>query len=308
MTERWRNAYGDEACRQICEQAQQEPLSTFCLLRPEAEEELRAAGAVLRPGAFLANARYPGQGTFRRTGMDRIRAQIQDEGSQLIAELLGTGERILDCCAAPGGKAAVLLRNNPQAEFVAADIHTRRLQATEKRLRVLFPERRIDYRIADAAKLGDIGPKDSSQEDTLKFQSFDRILCDVPCTGTGTLARNPEIRHRLQPDDLERQVERQRAILSAAIGLLSPGGRLLYSTCSLEPEENEQVVEACLAMAPEFQLMNLLEEFDRLAHEGIVRGDAVGHLRETAFRNGYLRTIPGLHPCDGFFAALIKRK
>jgi 16S rRNA (cytosine967-C5)-methyltransferase len=240
--------------------------------------------------------------------LDRMGVQIQDDGSQLIAEFLGTGERILDCCVAPGGKAAVLLRNNPNAEFVAADIHSRRLQATEKRLRALFPERRIEYRVADAARFEVLAPGDASREDKLKLEPFTRILCDVPCTGTGTLARNPEIRHRLQPDDLQRQARRQRDILSAAMRLLSPGGRLLYSTCSLEPEENEQVVESCLDFTPGFQLMDLREEFDRLASAGTIRGNAVDHLRETAFRGNYFRTLPGVHPCDGFFAALIERK
>ena len=103
----------------------------------------------------------------------------------------------------------------------------------------------VNLRVADAATLTGVGP-------------FDRILCDVPCTGTGTLARNPEIRHRLQPEELVRQAERQREILSAGLRLLAPGGRLLYSTCSLEPEENDAVVEACLSSSENAK--NAMEE------------------------------------------------
>jgi 16S rRNA (cytosine967-C5)-methyltransferase len=157
----------------------------------------------------------------------------------------------------------------------------------------------VEMRVADAAKLTSVG-------------LFDRILCDVPCTGTGTLARNPEIRHRLQPEELSRQAERQREILSTALRLLAPGGRLLYSTCSLEPEENAPVVEACLS-SPEnsghqWTKVDLRQEFDRLKREGTVRGNAVEALRASGFRDGYLRTLPGVHPCDGFFAALIERQ
>jgi len=178
---------------------------------------------------------------------------------------------------------------------LVCDIQPKRLAAMERRLGT--PDGRLEYRVADAARLANIGP-------------FDRILCDVPCTGTGTLARNPEIRHRLQPRELARQAERQRAILAAALRLLAPGSRVLYSTCSLEPEENKQVVEACLeeVSARNFRLLDLREEFDRLAERGIVQGEAVSELRATGFRGPYLRTIPGLHPCDGFFAAMIERR
>jgi 16S rRNA (cytosine967-C5)-methyltransferase len=126
------------------------------------------------------------------------------------------------------------------------------------------------------------------------------------------MARNPEIRHRLQPEELARQAARQREILSAGFRLLAPDGRLLYSTCSLEPEENAAVVEACLNSAENstgrWKQLDLREEFDRLERAGIVRGEAVEELRASGFRDGYLRTLPGLHPCDGFFAALIERR
>ena len=123
-----------------------------------------------------------------------------------------------------------------RGEVLACDIHPTRLATMRRRLTLERDRTRIEYRVADAATLTGVGP-------------FDRILCDVPCTGTGTLARNPEIRDRLRPEELTRQGERQRDILSVAMRLLAPGGRLLYSTCSLEPEENEAVVEACLNSA-----------------------------------------------------------
>lgn len=303
MVARWQKFYGAEACQRICEEGQQEPRTALRLLNENAEEELRSAGIALQPGAFLARARYIADAANNADSMIQVAnclalVQFQDEGSQLIAELVGRGARILDCCAAPGGKTAVLLENNPSAQLLACDVHPMRLATMRRRLAASPAQARIEFRVADAAKLADVGP-------------FDRILCDVPCTGTGTLARNPEIRHRLQPHELARQTERQRAILIAALRLLAPGGRLLYATCSLEPEENERVVEACLQEAQSsvrgLVRLELREEFGQLEQQGIVQGEAVATLRATGFRDGYLRTLPGVHPCDGFFAALIER-
>jgi 16S rRNA (cytosine967-C5)-methyltransferase len=320
MVTRWRKFYGADACRRICEQGQAESDTAVRLLNDDAEDKLRSQGIVLQPGSFLTKARRLALADEKTAAVARkdndgsieleeenrsasfehqAQAQLQDEGSQLVAELLGKGMRILDACAAPGGKTAVLLQNNPDAELLACDLHPTRLATMRRRLSATTDLTRVELRVADAAKLTGVGP-------------FDRILCDVPCTGTGTLARNPEIRHRLQPEELVRQAERQWEILSAGLHLLAPGGRLLYSTCSLEPEENAEVVEAFLN-SPEnssgqWKQLDLREEFDRLEREGIIEGESVEELQASGFRDGYLRTLPGLHPCDGFFAALIERR
>lgn len=300
MVARWNKFYGTEASRKICEQGQREPETALRLLNDDADETLRSLGVTLQPGAFLANARRIGAGeavTVKESPEVTAQAQLQDEGSQIVADLLGHGSRILDMCAAPGGKSAVLLQNNPDAKLLACDLHAGRLETMRRRLSATMDLGHVELRVADAAKLIGAGP-------------FDRILCDVPCTGTGTLARNPEIRHRLQPEELARQAERQREILSAGLRLLAPGGRLLYSTCSLEPEENATVVEACLGASASgfYQQLDLRQEFDRLEGKGTVRGGSAEELRRTGFRDGYLRTVPGVHPCDGFFAALIERQ
>jgi 16S rRNA (cytosine967-C5)-methyltransferase len=129
--------------------------------------------------------------------------------------------------------------------------------------------------------------------------SFDLILCDVPCSGTGTLAGNPEIRHRLKVEELARQAERQTAILGGALKRLAPGGRLVYSTCSLEPEECEQVVKK--AGLRRVSVTGLLGE---LGERGILlRGVEL----DSAVRAGALRTLPGVHGCDGFYAVVLER-
>lgn len=221
-----------------------------------------------------------------------------DDGSRLVAELAAASvaapQRIWDCCAAPGGKTLVLAARHPQAALLATDVQPRRLAALRSRLQESAPQATVLQ--ADAAKLPE-------SED-----AFDLILCDVPCSGTGTLGRNPEIRHRLQPAELGRQAARQREILAAALRRLAPGGRLLYSTCSLEPEENEQVVAAVMAaLGPTAGIAQCSLEpvLERLRQSGLL---AEGVSLEGVLRDGCLRTLPGVNLAgDGFFAALFER-
>ena len=132
---------------------------------------------------------------------------------------------------------------------------------------------------------------------------FDRVLADVPRSGTGTLGRNPEIRWRLQPDDLADLHRRQVAILNAGVARLEPGGRLVYSTCSLEPEENVDVVNEVLASSGNLRLRKCRVELERLRDDGELAWEDLDSLVSGPF----LRTLPGVHPCDGFFAAIIGR-
>jgi 16S rRNA (cytosine967-C5)-methyltransferase len=132
---------------------------------------------------------------------------------------------------------------------------------------------------------------------------FDRVLADVPCSGTGTLARNPEIKWRLTPEDLGDLQRRQLAILRSALRQVAPGGRLIYSTCSLEREENEDVVDRALAEDSSFRVVECRSELERLHGEGILIFPDPSSLT----RGPYLRTLPGVQPCDGFFAAILER-
>jgi len=292
LVERWVHEYGIEAAHRICRYDQSIPLTTIRLRRPDAEKELHAEGIVLQPGHLLALARVVVQGDITKTRAFRAGlCVIQDEGSQLVAALAGGGSRTLDCCAAPGGKTLAMADRDPTAEIAAVDLHPHRSRLLRKLLLTDYePRSNIRVLTADARRLPFAG-------------NFDRVLADVPCSGTGTLARNPEIKWRLQPGDLADLQERQIAILRSAMMQVALRGRLLYSTCSLEREENEDVVARALAANPTFRILDCGEALGRLR----ANGELAWNDPTALVRGPYLRTMPGLHPCDGFFAALLAR-
>jgi 16S rRNA (cytosine967-C5)-methyltransferase len=217
-----------------------------------------------------------------------------DDGSRLVAELAAAANpsavQLWDACAAPGGKTLILSHRLPHAKILATDVSLRRLTAMRHRLEQYPYAANITVDAADAT------------EPPGTFNNFDLILADVPCSGTGTLARNPEIRLRLTPADLSRHSDRQRKILRSALSRLAPGGRLLYSTCSLEPEECEQVVESVFAETNSVHLLAIEPLLDRL-HTSV----RIHQPLTAAVLGNCLRTLPGTHPGDGFFAALIER-
>jgi 16S rRNA (cytosine967-C5)-methyltransferase len=272
LVERWVAAYGRETADAICRYDQLPPPTT---IRYQAED------LHLEEGAFVVNAKRVISGEVKAG------VRIQDEGSQLIAELAGRGKEILDCCAAPGGKTAILAERNPDAAITACDINPARLKAMQKNL----PGLGIHFRVLDATQL--------------PFEKrFDLVLCDAPCSGTGTLARNPEIRYRLTVGDLARHHERQVRLLCSAMRALREGGRLIYSTCSLEAEENENVVAEALAEEKGFRLLPWGDQLELLEREGVLH---VGTAEKLA-PGDFLRTFPGLYPGDGFFAASLMRE
>ena len=288
LTQRWVAHFGQDVAQKICEYDQRVPTATLRLASEQDEDLLRQEGIELAPGALLKNARRVVSGDVARTSLFRSgRVAIQDEGSQLVAALVGEGRRILDCCAAPGGKTAALATRLPEAEIVAAELHPHRARL----LRQMAPQENVRVIAADVLRLP-------------LAAAFDRVLADVPCSGTGTLARNPEIKWRLKPEDLRDLQARQIAILNAAMKHVAPGGRLVYSTCSLEPEENEQVVAACLASNAAFRFMPAKDELFRLRRSGELVWEDVDKL----VSGDFLRTIPGVHPCDGFFAAVLEKQ
>ena len=287
LVARWIARYGIEIARQICAYDQRVPATSIRIDDDSLLLELAADDIQPAPAHLLSTARTLLSGDITRSrAYGEGRVAIQDEGSQLVGLLVGRGERILDCCAAPGGKTAVLAARNPEATIVAADLHPHRARILRE-----FTHRPNIHTIASDAR-------------QLPFtSSFDRILADVPCSGTGTLARHPEIKWGLRADDLIDLQARQIAILRSALAQLTPGGRLVYSTCSMEHEENEAVIEAVLDAEPDFKIIDCRQELENLHRSGELKIREI----ETLLDGPCLRTIPGVHPCDGFFAAIIER-
>ncbi|HEY1936750.1 MAG TPA: 16S rRNA (cytosine(967)-C(5))-methyltransferase RsmB [Candidatus Angelobacter sp.] len=288
LVERWVESLGYDVAQKVCEYNQRVPSSTVRLTSATDEDILSAQGIQLLPGALMANARMVTSGDVTATQLFRDgKIAIQDEGSQLVAALVGDGRRILDCCAAPGGKTSAMAVRLPTAEIVATELHPHRATL----LRKLAPQPNVEVVTANALSL----PYKAD---------FDRVLADVPCSGTGTLARNPEIKWKLKPDDLQDMQSRQTAILRAAMRYVAPGGRLVYSTCSLEPEENEQVIAAALQGEAAFQIIPMRNELLRLQQSG----ELVWRDIDQLVSKNFLRTLPGIQPCDGFFAAILQKE
>lgn len=282
MVRRWISAYGQEAAEAICRYDQQTPPTTLRWVEDQPPQD-----AHLEPGSFVVRAQRVIAGEVAPAGL-----RIQDEGSQLIAELAGRGASILDCCAAPGGKTAILAERNPDAAITACDISPRRLKAMQAVLGDYGQQ--IQFRVLDAAEHA-------------FDREFDLVLCDAPCSGTGTLARNPEIRHRVTVEDFARHHERQVRLLCSVMRALREGGRLIYSTCSLESEENETVVAEALEREKGFHLLAWRPQVHSLEIEGTLHPGSADRLFPGASNDHFVRTLPGAYPGDGFFAACLAR-
>ena len=287
LVERWVGEFGFDRAVKICAYDQQIPDTEIRIRDPAGEEELKKEKIQMAPGRILSSARHVIAGNLTGTAAFRQgRVAIQDEASQLVALLVGRGSRILDCCAAPGGKTRALAEQNPLATVLAAEIHPHRARL----LRKLVSATNVQVVAADACALP-------------LTELFDRVLVDVPCSGTGTLARNPEIKWRLKAEDLVDLRTRQLSILCSAMQRVAAPGRLVYATCSLEREENQTVVESALSSDSSFKLLNCREHLEQL----LSRGELVWEDLSSLTSGPYFRTIPGVHPCDGFFAAILEK-
>ncbi|HEX4112598.1 MAG TPA: RsmB/NOP family class I SAM-dependent RNA methyltransferase [Stellaceae bacterium] len=214
--------------------------------------------------------------------------EVQDEGSQLAALLVAAkpGMRVADFCAGAGGKTLALAASmGNRGHLVACDVSALRLERATQRLR------------RAGASIVQRQPLSGQRDKWVKRHaaSFDRVLIDAPCTGTGTWRRNPDAKWRLRPQDLSELTALQADILDSAARLVKPGGRLVYVTCSLLREEDEGQVEKFLAVHPDFSLMPIAD----------VWGEAVGG--ECPTREPTLRLSPARHGTDGFFVAVMVR-
>jgi len=294
LVARWSSHFGMDTARAICAANQQVPATTLRirdLSSNAAPFDFVGEDVRISPGSLLSSARRVESGDITKTQAFRTgRVVIQDEASQLVALLVGRGSRILDACAAPGGKTLILAERNPDASVVAVDLHPHRTRLLAERVNA--PNVAIITGDLRALPVG---------------EKFDRILVDAPCTGTGTLAQHPEIKWRLEAKSIPQLQQLQIELVLAALRHLQDGGTLLYSTCSLEAEECEQVVERVLqdpaVSAQGLEICDLKAELLQLQNERVLTAPNIDILTQGC----YLRTFPGIHPCDGFFAAMLRK-
>ena len=226
--------------------------------------------------------------------------EVQDEGSQLLALLLDAkrGEMVVDFCAGAGGKTlAIGATMRSTGRLYAFDVSGHRLDALKPRLA--------------RSGLSNVHPAAIAHErdDRVKRLAgkMDRVLVDAPCSGLGTLRRNPDLKWRQSPKAVEELVAKQTAILASAARLLKSGGRLVYATCSILPQENEEIARAFSAANPEFVPLNMRELLEQLKVEQAA-SLCSGPVQEGEQGGEFLRLWPHLHATDGFFAAAWVRK
>jgi 16S rRNA (cytosine967-C5)-methyltransferase len=297
MVERWLMRLGGARTTALLEADNAAPRVSCTLSDPGRREEvfaaLEQAGLRVEAGTLLRGAFAVSRGSASRSAEFRGgRISIQDEASQAIPLLLGVrpGDRVLDLCAAPGGKTPPLARAaQNRGLVVAADRYGHRLRAMAAQF--------------DRLELSNVRLVELDATQDLPFGArFDRILLDTPCSGTGTLGRHPEIRWRLRPERLVDLRALQVRMLRTALAHLAPGGRLVYSTCSIEPDENEDVVAEVLRAASGVSRVPPAEMMKTLAPHLVPEVPAPALFDDA----GQFHTLPGQQQTDGFFAAALR--
>ncbi|PYV35853.1 MAG: hypothetical protein DMG09_18870 [Acidobacteria bacterium] len=280
LWQRWARRYGQEITREYALSLNNPPRAAYRLQTPPGRR-LAQDG----PEPFEASDLVPGA-IFVPKGREAEpceNTRAQDEASQLIPHLLGSieGKLVWDVCAAPGGKSSILVELAGSAgRVIATDLHYTRARRLKRSLEI-------------SCNGGyDVLVLDASREVPFRLP-FDVVVVDAPCSGLGTLRRNPEIKWRVGPQNLKSLHEAQSRILEAAARSVRVGGLLLYSTCSTEPEENEAVVASFLASHASYVL---------------VRPVSPPGIDSWTGPDNMVRTFPSTRLWDGFFAALLQRK
>jgi 16S rRNA (cytosine967-C5)-methyltransferase len=292
-----REAYGEAWGREIAALETPPPVDLRVNRLKATVEEARRA--LHREGIETEPMRYAPDGLRLKRRLSVVAGEafqnglveIQDEGSQLVAALVDArpGLQVVDYCAGAGGKTlAIAAGMNNKGRVVAMDILETRLDRSAQRLR------RAGAHNVERRALGE-----NAKWLKRHRQSFDRVLVDAPCTGTGTWRRNPDGRWTLAPNDLDELLPKQAAILDAAARLAKPGGILIYATCSVLPAENERQVERFLEGHPDFAAAPVAA----LWGEAVRTGPPAG-----IDQSPYLRLSPLRHGTDGFFGAILVRR
>jgi 16S rRNA (cytosine967-C5)-methyltransferase len=287
LIERWTKAFGREEAGAFARSNNEPAPVAFRVVKNRAQpseviEQLQRSGASLIPSRIASGAwRISGGASLLSKLVAEGKVYLQDEASQLVAGVLRAepGDRVLDLCAAPGSKTTQIADiASDSAIIVASDLHEHRLRT------VVHAAQTQGFSSIHCVAL------DGLQSLPVGRNAFDRVLIDAPCSGTGTLRRNPEIRWRISPADIQELSQRQKQLLFNAAGTIKPGGRLVYSTCSVEIEENEDVRQAFLENNQSFRSVELPLDSAFLTSSGAAR------------------TWPHRDGTDGFFICAFERK
>lgn len=283
LVERWIARYGADGAGKLVEANNRRPelfVRPIGLDRAAAVGRLAVAGIDAAPVGFAPDALRIEPPARATDALEAVPAIVQDPAAGLVVRYAAVpaGARVADLCAAPGGKAIALAES--AGYVVASDVSRERMRRLEDNVARLGGDLPLGEVVADARR------------PPFRDAAFDVVLLDVPCTGTGTFRRHPDARWRVRPGDLDGLVGLQRSLLDAAAGLVAPGGSLVYATCSLEPEENEDQVNAFLERHASFRP-------DR-AEPADLEPDLVD-------ADGRLRVLPQSHGVDGAFAARLRR-
>lgn len=284
LVERWIRSFGPELTASICHANNQVPRAAFRVVRStDASKTIGNISSPFKRSDIIESAFIAEKITDElRSMMDSGELYFQDEASQLVANtiVINKGDQFLDVCAAPGGKTALVagIAGERAALLVAGDLYDARVGMLSDNLKKQYCDN-VDLVQYDAVA-------------ALPFAdgTFDSILVDAPCSGTGTISRNPELRYILEETDIPELASKQIRILNNAARLVKDGGRLYYSTCSMEPEEDESVAERFLAENADFSKVT------------------VGLDARFTTGRGFLRTFPDRDGCDGFFMAIFQRQ
>jgi 16S rRNA (cytosine967-C5)-methyltransferase len=277
LIERWAEYFGLQEATSIANANNQQPPLAFRYVGKASHISAAVRPSRFVPGCWIADRADP----VLAAASEKGEIYIQDEGSQMIAaaaaRIAGEADRVLDVCAAPGSKTALIASLLPNSFVAAGDLYRPRTVSLEKTIR--------------AQELLNVGVLQYDAAIALPFAEriFGLVLVDAPCSGTGTIRHNPEIRYFLRPEDIRDLKVKQLRILTAASKLVAAGGALMYSTCSLEPEENEDVCEGFLAQNIDFS----------------VESPKVDERFITASK--FARMRPDVHDMDGFFISVFRR-
>jgi 16S rRNA (cytosine967-C5)-methyltransferase len=278
LIEKWRSQFGVERAESLATANNRQPERAFRLTAATTDADLKSVEDYPRSewveGCFLADRNSPELIALANSGG----IHFQDEASQILGQSVSaTNGPIIDLCSAPGGKFAQIAMQNPSANVFASDRSSQRIETMNDSLR------------RQGIPSPNIIQLDATKPLPFADGSFEIAFVDAPCSGTGTIRHNPEIRYLLQPDDIPPKAVKQLQILEMASKVVRSGGALHYSTCSLEREENEDVVNAFLAAHPEFEVV-----IPKIPEPFITE-------------DGFGRTFPDRDNMDGFFISVLKR-